>query len=259
MIDKYNMTIDAYLRQAGLKPRTVEKAKNFIALKPIANTGFDQVLNAVETTGNRIAGSRDTGMTISDYLGQRTSHGLSALFNGSTRRGGALGTGSLSFDTLLPGRVVRKPATEATDSGNAATGSGTGQEARIASSVKKAAQKYNLPEALINNVIRAESNFQPDAVSPAGAQGLMQLMPATARELGVNDAFDISQNIDGGSRYLRQMLDRFDGDVRLALAAYNAGPGTVDRYGGEVPPYKETQAYVRRILAAMSPTEDAVA
>lgn len=118
---------------------------------------------------------------------------------------------------------------------------------RIEESIQKAAAKYSLPPGLIRAVIRAESNFQVDAVSRAGARGLMQLMPATAEELGVTDSFDINQNIDGGAKYLRQMLDRFGGNVRKALAAYNAGPGTVIKYNGRVP-YPETRQYVNRVL-----------
>jgi hypothetical protein len=117
----------------------------------------------------------------------------------------------------------------------------------IEQTVKKAATKYNLPPELITAVIRAESNFKVRAVSSAGAQGLMQLMPATARELGVKNPFDIGQNIDGGAKYLRKMLDRFGGSLRKALAAYNAGPGTVMKYDGRVP-YPETRQYVRRVL-----------
>ena len=114
--------------------------------------------------------------------------------------------------------------------------------------VRTAAERYGLPPQLIRAVIQAESNFDPAAVSRAGAQGLMQLMPATAEMLGVNNPFDISQNIDGGARYLRQMLDRFEGALPLALAAYNAGPGAVERHGGTVPPYRETTRYVDRVL-----------
>jgi len=115
--------------------------------------------------------------------------------------------------------------------------------------IQAAAERYDLPPGLIRAVIRAESGFDPRAVSPAGARGLMQLMPATAEMLGVGDAFDIGQNIDGGARYLRRMLDRFDGDPTLALAAYNAGPEAVARFGGTVPPFRETTAYVNRVLA----------
>jgi soluble lytic murein transglycosylase-like protein len=117
----------------------------------------------------------------------------------------------------------------------------------VEKSVQQAAAKYNLSPELIRGVIRAESNFQVDAVSSAGARGLMQLMPETSRELGVTNPFDIQQNIDGGARYLRQMLDRFGGDLKRALAAYNAGPGAVEQFNGDVP-YSETRQYVQRVL-----------
>ena len=118
----------------------------------------------------------------------------------------------------------------------------------IEKSIHKAAIKYNLPVNLLTGLVMAESNFQVTAISRSGAQGLTQLMPATAKELGVVDPFDIEQNIDGGARYLRKMLDSYGGDVKLALAAYNAGPGTVAKYGGEIPPYPETKWYVDRVL-----------
>ena len=117
----------------------------------------------------------------------------------------------------------------------------------VEQAIREAAAKHNLSPDLIRSVIRAESGFRADAVSPAGAQGLMQLMPQTAAELGVSNPFDIRQNINGGARYLRRMLDRFDGDLRLALSAYNAGPGAVEKYEGQVP-YAETRAYVERVL-----------
>jgi soluble lytic murein transglycosylase-like protein len=117
----------------------------------------------------------------------------------------------------------------------------------IDQNVQKAAAKYDLSPDLIRGVIRAESNFKVKAVSSAGAQGLMQLMPATAKELGVKNSFDIGQNIDGGAKYLRKMLNRFGGNIRKALAAYNAGPGTVIKYNGRVP-YPETRQYVKRVL-----------
>ena len=111
----------------------------------------------------------------------------------------------------------------------------------------EAAQYYSLPPSLVKAVIATESSFNPTVTSHAGAQGLMQLMPATAREMQINNVFDPRQNIFGGTRYLRIMANRFDGSIRLTLAAYNAGPTAVKRAGG-VPPYPETRKYVKRVL-----------
>jgi soluble lytic murein transglycosylase-like protein len=113
--------------------------------------------------------------------------------------------------------------------------------------IRQHAAHYGIREDLVRAVIQVESAFNPYAVSNRGAMGLMQLMPATARELGVANPFDPAQNIRGGVTYLRQLLDRYSNDERLALAAYNAGPGTVDRSGQAVPPIRETRDYVSRV------------
>lgn len=113
--------------------------------------------------------------------------------------------------------------------------------------IRANAEANGLSVDLVRAIIQIESGFNPRAVSPKGAMGLMQLMPATARELGVRNAYDPLENIRGGVLYLRSLLDQFSGNEELALAAYNAGPGAVNKYGGVVPPYRETQDYVSRI------------
>jgi soluble lytic murein transglycosylase-like protein len=121
--------------------------------------------------------------------------------------------------------------------------------AQIDALVQQNASTWQVDPALLKAVIANESGFNANATSKVGAQGLMQLMPETAASLGVRDAYDPAQNVAGGARYLRGLLDRFGGDKRLAIAAYNAGPGAVEKYR-DVPPYAETQSYVQNVLAS---------
>ncbi len=128
----------------------------------------------------------------------------------------------------------------------------------IADAVERAAAEHSLPPQLIHSVIKVESNYDPAAVSPKGALGLMQLIPATARRFGVADVFDPAENIEGGAKYLRYLLNLYGGDYPLALAAYNAGEGAVAKYG-TVPPYAETQNYLKLVARQLREAPAAVA
>lgn len=255
MIQKTGMTIDAYLQNAGLKPVGTTGRKHFIPLKVDRSPSFSEALASAKSYNPSESIEKKTGLTIADYLNQTFTGTSTGFFRNSTIQDASFHPGRLDMlgQPSLPPKIEHTTATSKFHSRSEGTGASVPLEgeALIADSIKSAARRYNLPEKLIASVIQAESNFQVDAVSPAGAQGLMQLMPATAKELGVDDPFDVRQNIDGGAGYLRQMLDRFGGNVKLALAAYNAGPGTVERYNGNVP-YRETQNYIERVLKRVS-------
>jgi soluble lytic murein transglycosylase-like protein len=146
------------------------------------------------------------------------------------------------------GGVYRTPSGDPPRVKTLATGQGTAYD-RWREHIHAAAERYKLPEALLYAVMAVESNFDPRAVSEKGAMGLMQLMPGTARDMYVDDAWQPEQNIEGGARYLRVLANQFEGDLVKTVAAYNAGPDAVRRAGGAVPNIPETQEYVRRVVA----------
>jgi hypothetical protein len=196
-------------------------------------------------------GSRCTAVTYPDDAAK-----VPNLWGGNGKRSGTLyqreQDGNIVYSTRnLPGStpVLSFTVTPPDSPAHAGLGVVGAPQPKVHSSLFIAAAKANrIDDAWLRAIAHAESGFAAGAVSPKGAQGVMQLMPATARQLHVRDPFSAAQSIDGGARYLADLLHRFHGDTRLAAAAYNAGPAAVARFGG-VPPYAETQAYVRNVLA----------
>ena len=257
-----HLTIRDYFDQVFTGKQRTRKAFSLSPQRANASgTGmFHRILTSRQMPGDRNANVKSTGLTIVDYLANPL--GLKSRFQRSpelvssaAKADGSCGRQVHDATKASPGKDTVSSLAEAKPVPSLPPSvampsqkqSDSHERQKIEKSIQKAANKYDLSPELIKGVIRAESNFQVDAVSRAGAQGLMQLMPATAKELGVTKPFDIDQNIDGGTRYLRKMLDSFGGDVKLALAAYNAGPGTVRKYAGNVP-YRETIQYINRVL-----------
>lgn len=149
--------------------------------------------------------------------------------------------GASRFKILNQNEVVAASATEPSTVGKVS-------KSRILDIISKVSQKYGVDEKLIQAIVKQESGFNPNATSHCGAMGLMQLMPSTAKGLGVKNPYDPIQNIEGGVKYIKAKLEKYNGNLILALASYNAGSGNVEKYGG-VPPFKETQNYVKSILA----------
>lgn len=146
-----------------------------------------------------------------------------------------------------PARSNARPTPVSSAGGDPDSTTSAGSRDRYAAHIRDAARLYQIPEELVRAVIMVESGFSPRAVSPANAKGLMQLIPATAQRMQVEDIFDPRQNIYGGVRYLRILANLFNGDLSLTIAAYNAGEGAVLRHGG-IPPYRETEDYVTRVI-----------
>jgi soluble lytic murein transglycosylase-like protein len=176
------------------------------------------------------------GLTLK-VTARRTEGGTVFL---TLKDGGEVGVPPSLFRGVVPDEVVDEVA-------RAQAQAVEERPADLRTLAADAARRHGLDPELVLAVVSVESAFQPDAVSPKGARGLMQLMPATAASLDVADAFDPEANLEGGTRHLESLVSRYDGDLEKALAAYNAGEGAVSRYGG-VPPYRETRAYVRKVL-----------
>jgi soluble lytic murein transglycosylase-like protein len=257
-----HLTIRDYFDQVFVRKQKTRKIYSRSSQNATGSgtTSFHRMLASRQMQGVRHAKVKSTGLTIVDYLAnplrvkgryQRPPESLSS----ELKENRAPDRQVLAADKTSPGKATPPAHSDETSVSPVRLSlvrpsqgkANTRERHKIEKSIQKAARKYNLSPGLIRGVIQAESNFRVDAVSRAGAQGLMQLMPATAKELGVTKPLDIDQNIDGGAHYLRKMLDRFGGDVKLALAAYNAGPGTVRKYAGNVP-YRETIQYVDRVL-----------
>jgi membrane-bound lytic murein transglycosylase B len=257
---KSQLTIADYInrcrpdRQLSVKPMVVAGSS------PKAKT-FQEILSAAGAQhkagqGGTIASPpRDKGLTLSDYLKNPLSLprlNMAILPSNSAELTADPRTepeDEAQTHKPLTSDAMIHPACGASPRPDASQNAGKTSEIRqkIDACISTASRKYSVSENLIRGIVRAESGFQPSVVSPAGARGLMQLMPGTARDLGVENPFDIEENIDGGVRYFKQMMDRFGGDVKMALAAYNAGPGTVERYEG-IPPYKETRQYIQKVI-----------
>ncbi len=205
------------------------------------------------------SGGGDSGSSISSMMSMMMLNNMMQQQNSLSALQSSAATAASAAD----------PASASTPASPAAAAAAAYQNAAVPTSptayeelIQQAAAEYALSPALIKGVIRAESSFRPQDVSSAGAQGLMQLMPGTAAELGVTDPFDPAQNVDGGARYLKQMIERYGGDVRVALAAYNCGPGRVDSLditSAQSPGYERlsanVRAYVDRVLRFSSAYE----
>jgi len=198
-----------------------------------ASDAFDQALDASSDTSEKHIPIESTAFMRNVYLTAESSLDLKQQ--------------SVSAASNTTTTQTATPATNTSSVKDVAETIKTSGASQYSDLISEMSKKYGVSEKLIYSVVKTESNFNANAVSGSGAQGLMQLMPSTAKWLGVDNALDPAQNLEGGVKYLSYLSKKYDGDLVKTVAAYNAGPGNVDKYGG-IPPFKETQNYVKKVL-----------
>ncbi|MDR2577287.1 MAG: transglycosylase SLT domain-containing protein [Chitinispirillales bacterium] len=240
---------------AGQASRAEQVAKDFEAL--FTSMMFKSMRGSVNENSlipKSLGENIFTEMLDGEYAkmsAQKGTLGLAALIQKEIERSEGKNMPSTDADAPLWAMQRQRPASASSSRGGNSANNGNlidRVRGRWQSLISEISARHGMDEHLVTAVIARESSGNPNAISPKGAKGLMQLMDGTARELGVKYSFAPAENIDGGVRYLKNMLRMFNGDERLALAAYNAGPGAVRRFGG-IPPYRETQEYVTAVLA----------
>lgn len=226
--------------------QSMNQARQDKAKTDSGKTDNSQALLFATLLESALAGGSESGS--GSNLG--SNHMLEALVGQRPGLAASLNQQGTAFDSYSIGHTPFSVKSSMRSYGSSATSSKSMAKPELERLISEVGQRYGVDPNLIHQVVIAESGFNSKAVSQAGAMGLMQLMPGTAQSYGVEDPFDPVQNIEGGTRFLKDLLNRFNGNIPLALAGYNAGPGAVEKYNG-IPPYQETQNYVQKILTGI--------